>query len=304
MTFLIGMDILDGQGWVKLHSSTYIRGMCQRWLEYPVEEYDRVSTPSHPKLLEYYEYALMTRGNTPVELMHRYRSLVGALLFPAPMTRPDFLFTAGILARAMDFGTEELFQCALYGLVFLGQTHEDGITYSKHAPDAYRLIWWSDSDWATERSTTGGTGQLAGGSVHAVSRKQDCTTTSSTHAEIVAGSSNSNDALWCAGLCREYGLFLEGPTPFYVDAKNVLTLVQNLVSTKATRHITRRELIIRDREAAEDIVVMKVHTDDNLADMLTKPLHPLPFTKLRRGVMNLLIRVAACLPVRRPRKHQ
>ena len=102
----------------------------------------------------------------------------------------------------------------------------------------------------------------------------------------------------------EYDLFLEGPTRICVDAKNVLTLVQNLISTKATRHITRRELVIRDREAAEEIVVVKVHTDDHLADLLTKPLHPLPFTKLRRGIMILLIRMATCLPVRRPRKHQ
>ena len=108
--------------------------------------------------------------------------------------------------------------------------------------------------------------------------------------------------LWCRGLCWEYGLFIDGPTRFYVDAKNVLTLVQNLISTKATRHITRRELVIRDREADEVIVVVKVHTDDNLADLLTKPLHALPFAKLRRGIMNLLIRLAASLPVRRSRK--
>ena len=49
MSFLIGMDVVEGHGWVKLHSSTYIRGMCVRYLEYPVEEYDRVSTPSHTR---------------------------------------------------------------------------------------------------------------------------------------------------------------------------------------------------------------------------------------------------------------
>ena len=34
------------------------------------------------------------------------------------------------------------------------------------------------------------------------------------------------------------------------DAANVLTLVQNLISSKLTRHITRRELIVREREVA------------------------------------------------------
>ena len=45
-----------------------------------------------------------------------------------------------------------------------------------------------------------------------------------------------------------------------------------------------------------------MHTDDNLADLLTKPLHVLPYTKLRKGIMNLMVRLPAVLPIRRPRK--
>ena len=52
-------------------------------------------------------------------------------------------------------------------------------------------------------------------------------TASSTHAEVVAASTNSNDALWTRGYLREIGLPQDEPTPFMVDAKNVLTLVQN-----------------------------------------------------------------------------
>ena len=47
---------------------------------------------------------------------------------------------------------------------------------------------------------------------------------------------------------REIGLPQNEPTPFMVDAKSVLTLVQNLISSKLTRHITRRELIVRERD--------------------------------------------------------
>ena len=105
------------------------------------------------------------RGSTPPELATRYRSLVGALIFPAPTTRPDCLFAVGLLARVMDCATEDMFRCALYCLIFMGQSHADGITYVRDSPDARTFVQWSDSDWAVERSTTGGTGQLAGGSV-------------------------------------------------------------------------------------------------------------------------------------------
>ena len=180
--------------------------MCQRWLEYPIGEYDYVGTPAHPKLLDLYESAYLTRGNTSPELGTRYRSLVGALIFPGPTTRSDCLFTVGVLARAMDCSTEDMFDAALLCLVFMGQTHDDGITYVRDAPGGRRYVHWSDSDWAVRRSTSGGSGQLAGATVQAMSRKQDCVSGSSTHAEMIAASANSNDVVWAREYLAEIGL--------------------------------------------------------------------------------------------------
>ena len=258
--------------------------MCEKWLEYPIGEYDYVGTPAYPKLFELYEAAALTRGNTPPELATRYRSLVGALIFPAPTsTRPDY--TVGLLARAMDCATEDLFRAAKYCLVYMGQTHKEGITYLRDTPGGRRYVHWSDSDWSTRRSTTGGTGQLAGGSTQATSRKQDCTSTSSTHAEIIAASTNSNDVVWSRGYLAEIGLPQdEEPSTFYVDAANVITLVHNLISSKATRHITRRaECVVRERKADGTLAVTKVETHDNLTDLFTKALARDPFTTSSRS---------------------
>ena len=71
--FMIGMDISFGDGWLKICSSTYINNMCERWLEYPIAEYDYIGTPAYPKLLDLYETAFLTRGNTSPELATRYR---------------------------------------------------------------------------------------------------------------------------------------------------------------------------------------------------------------------------------------
>ena len=64
-----------------------------------------------------------------------------------------------------------------------------------------------------------------------------------------------------------------------------------------TRHITRLETIVREREADGTLAVTKVPTADNLADMFTKSLARDPFTKLRRLVMNILVHgISAPLP--------
>ena len=135
------------------------------------------------------------------------------------------------------------------------------------------------------------------------SRKQDCVTGSSTHAEIVAASTNSNDVLWSRGFLWEIGyrIVIEAPTRLMVDAQNVLTLVHNLISSKLTRHITRRELIVREREVEGHHTVTKCDTADNLADLLTKALDPIPYDKLRRLVLNILA-VGAISPVPRARR--
>ena len=65
----------------------------------------------------------------------------------------------------MDFATEDLFKTVLYWLVYMGQTHLMGITYTREGIGAREYTHYSDSDWAVRRSTTGGTGQLALGSV-------------------------------------------------------------------------------------------------------------------------------------------
>ena len=77
-----------------------------------------------------------------------------------------------------------------------------------------------------------------------------------------------------------------------VDAKNVLTLVHDFISSKQTRHISRRELVVREREVEGYLRVTKLHTSENLADLFTKVLDREPFTTLRRGVMNILVRAA------------
>ena len=46
------------------------------------------------------------------------------------------------------------------------------------------------------------------------------------------------------GHLAEIGLPQDDPSVFNVDANNMFTLVYNIISSKLTRHINRRELIV------------------------------------------------------------
>mgnify|MGYP004267754415 CR=1 FL=1 len=59
----------------------------------------------------------------------------------------------------------------------------------------------------------------------------------------------------------EIGLPQEEPTDLMVDNENVLTLATNFMSTKLTRHISRRELIVR-----EALVLSQPHEDVNVRE--------------------------------------
>ena len=69
-----------------------------------------------------------------------------------------------------------------------------------------------------------------------------------SHAEVIAASSAAFDVTWSRGLTGDLGLPQTSATPLCVDAKNVITIVQNWLSSNKMRHIKRRDLVVREKE--------------------------------------------------------
>ena len=174
-----------------------------------------------------------------------------------PTTRPDVLHRVGILARAYTFATEQLLEDAYECLVYLGQTAHLGISFSANAPDASTIKWASDSDWAIRRSTTGTVGMLAGGPIHASSRRQDCTAGSTTEAEIIAASSAANEIIHFRGLAFDLRLEQLQPTECDIDNSSCVNVAEDYASSNRTRHIARRHMRVRE---ATHRGIMRVRT--------------------------------------------
>ncbi|MCO5587585.1 hypothetical protein L7F22_041534 [Adiantum nelumboides] len=104
--------------------------------------------------------------------------------------------------------------------------------------------------------------------------------TSTFEAEYVAASEASKEAIWLACLVSDLGIFAETPT-LHCDSQSVVMLPKNPVFHAKTKHISMKYHFIQDVLEDKHMQLVKVHIDDNPADLLTKSLPLEQFTQCR-----------------------
>jgi hypothetical protein len=112
-------------------------------------------------------------------------------------------------------------------------------------------------------------------------RKQTFVALSSAEAEYMATSMASCEAIWLRKLLT--GLFdqeLE-PTVIYCDNQSCIKLSENPVFHDRSKHIEIRYHFIRDRIQKGAVKLQYISTDEQVADILTKPLEKGKFVFFR-----------------------
>jgi hypothetical protein len=165
----------------------------------------------------------------------------------------------------------------LYPITCLGLWYPKGATFS--------LFGYSDSGWAgdkVDQKSTSGTCQFLGGSlVSWKSKKQNCTSMSTTKAEYVAAASCCAQLLWMKQTLKDFGVTC-GVMPLLCDNESAIKIAHNLVQNERTKHIDIRHHFLRDHVNLGNIFLMQVKTEEQLADIFMKPLDEANFCRLRR----------------------
>ncbi len=130
-----------------------------------------------------------------------------------------------------------------------------------------------DADYARgmddRRSTTGYVFTLAGGPICWRSMVQPLVALSTTESEYMAVTEAAKEALWLKGLVKELGID-QGGVQLYCDSQSAIYLAKHQVYHARTKHIDVRFHKVRELIASGDLILEKVHTSENAADMLTK----------------------------------
>lgn len=205
-----------------------------------------------------------------------YQQIVGSLMWIAGSTRPDIAYAVNYLSRYSSQPTEGHWQQALRVVSYLGSTRESGLTLGGYGGDHIKLIGWVDADWGgcldTRRSTTGYVFTLNGSMIAWSSRRQQTVASSTLHAEYIAMSEATREAIWLRTMLKEMNITQTEPTTLYCDNQGAMFLAKNPITHARTKHIDIRYHIIREMIESKTVSLIYTKTEDQLADIFTKAL--------------------------------
>nr|GEV75483.1 putative ribonuclease H-like domain-containing protein [Tanacetum cinerariifolium] len=210
------------------------------------------------EILKKFYFISMKTASTPIETkkplvkdvkaadvnVHLYRSMIGSLMYLTAFRR-DIMYLKGQSKLGIWYPIESAFDLEAY----------------------------LDSDYARanldRKSTTRGCQFLGMRLISWQCKKQTSVGTSTTEPEYVAAANCCGQVLWIHNQMLNYGFNFMN-TKIYIDNESTICIVKNPMLHSKTKHIEIRHHFIRDAYKKKLIQVLKIHTDDNVADLLTK----------------------------------
>jgi hypothetical protein len=164
---------------------------------------------------------------------------------------------------------------------YLVLTPNLGLWYPKGSH--FKHLGYSDASYArckVDRKSTSGTCPFLGRSlVSWSSKKQNYGALSTTEVEYVAADSYCEQLLWMQQTFKDYS-YTMNHILLLCDNECAIKIAYNPCEHSRTKHIDIQHHFLRDHVIKGDIAISHVGTNDQLADMFTKPLDEKQFCEL------------------------
>ena len=276
LRYFLGLQIDYGTDCLFVHQRKYITDLLSK---FNMPTCKAASTPFS------ISHKLQSSSEAILSDPTQYRSLVGALQY-ATFTRPDITYAVNQVCQYMHQPTATHFTAAKRILRYLQGTLSLGIRFTS-SPSI--LTAFTDSDWAGDpcdrRSTTGITVFLGNNPITWISKKQHTVSRSSTEAEYRALASGAAELAWLRQVLCDLGVVLHHAPTMWCDNTSAIALASNPVFHSRTKHIEVDYHFVRERVVRGDLHLQFISTDDQLADLFTKPLSTQRFQRLTSKLM-------------------
>ncbi|GJT10724.1 hypothetical protein Tco_0857766 [Tanacetum coccineum] len=211
----------------------------------------------------------------------KYRGMIGSLLY-LTASRPDIMFSVCLCAHFQEAPKTSHLEAIKRIFRYIKGTTDLGLWYLKGT--GIETIVYADSDHAgdyVDRKSTSGIYTFVECYLTSwFSKKQTALTISTTEAEYVSARKACQQALWMKQALIDYDVRLDD-VPIMCNNKGAIDLSKNPVQHSRTKHIEIRHHFLRDNVQKGHILIEKVPSVDNVADILTNPLKHESFNYLR-----------------------
>ncbi|KAA0047933.1 putative mitochondrial protein [Cucumis melo var. makuwa] len=200
-----------------------------------------------------------------------YRRLVGSLQY-LTFTHPNIAFSVNRVSSCIN------------QLLFTFQPSNASSDISvilqpfgiKFRKSSFSLQTFCDSDWTCDtsdrRSTSGFIAFLGSNPISWYSKKQSTVSRSSTEAEYRSLATTTADLYWIRQLLCDLHVPLKTTPTLWCDNVFAISLVHNPVFHARTKHIEIDYHFVREKVFRKDISIRYISSNNQLVDILTKPL--------------------------------
>ena len=220
--------------------------------------------------------------------IERYREIVGSLIYIMTATRPDLCFIVTKLSQYLSMPDDTHMIIAKHVLRYLKATTFERLTFRKSV-DNLSLSSFCDSDWGNSQDRKSITGYCftlsnEGPLISWKSKKQQSVALSSCEAEYMAMSSATQEGKFLIALINDMNVNLHDFT-LNCDNQGAIALSKNPVHHQRSKHIDIRYHFIRDEILKGHMKVQYVPSEENPADVFTKPVSRFKVQKFKSLLM-------------------
>jgi len=274
MHYFLGLEVWQSLERIFLNQGKYAVKILKR---FDMLEYKPMNTPMETKL------KLLVDTSSELIDVALYRRIIGSLMY-LTNTRLDICFSVNTLSQFLVEPIHVHLVAAKHVMRYLKGALDCGVNYDEDHD--FTLSGYTDSDWAGSVSDRKNTSRccfsLRSAMISWQSRKKSSISLNTMEAEYIDASSASCETIWLQKLLTSlFDLEMEATT-ILCDNQSCIKMIENSVFHDGSKHIEIRYHYICDMVHRGAIQLQYVSTDEQVVDVMTKPLSRVNFETLSR----------------------